>query len=298
MQTFSGWKLLAACCAVTSILGMGKAGAETIRLGLLPGGETIVRYEISVLRMALEFMPGDQTLEIVYLTNTPQQRMLYILEHGVGTSGSEGETLIDVVVTANSPERENRLLQVDVPVTRGLLGNRVLAVRSDWNDHNNLPCNLKELTETITIGSGVDWPDTDVFERAGFSVMRTSYTGLWRMLKGGRYDGFNRSIHEVRVDLAEQKAKGWNFEIAPNLVFSYRQDYFFYVHKDNRDLHARLTAALNAAYGAGAFMENFNADPEIQGALSILQQPNLCRIYLDSPFVTDRLSAIPEQYWE
>ncbi|NMM44371.1 hypothetical protein HH303_07765 [Rhodospirillaceae bacterium KN72] len=266
-------------------------------MGLQPGDEHVISYEIGVLRMALTFFPTDTSLDLTFLENTRQKRLFYLLEHG-SDEDADDEPSFDVVISANSRDREDRFLQVAIPLTRGLLGKRVLVIRSGWNEGKPLPCDLETLRTQITIGSGTDWPDSDVFEAAGFPVARASYEGLWRMLEAGRFDGLNRGIQEVEAELARERASGRSFSIEGSVLFSYRQDYFLYVRKDNRALHDKLETALQAAYDSGTFMENFRSDPGNEFALALLNDPDRCEIDLHNPNVSNAISTIGPDYWE
>lgn len=257
--------------------------AETFRLGILHGDPEVFSYEISVIQLALQNMGSEHTLELVLLPDTTQERILNMLERGQD---------INLFFTGYSQAREQRFLQVDIPLTRGLLGSRVFIRKTGAFPLIN---NLEDLKKK-QIGSGIGWPDTEILSQAGFNVTTSTYKNLWKMLEHGRYDLFNRGINEAYIELEQQKRQGRNFEIEPNILVSYPYDYFIYLNAESHSLHKILNEGLLRSYANGSFLENFKRHPATSQAIktastfrSILKIPN--------PLLSERAKKIPAKFW-
>jgi hypothetical protein len=259
--------------------------AEEFKLGLLHGDPEVFAYEISVIELALKHADGDHRLDLVYMPNTSQERILSMLEHN---------RAINIFFTGYSKERELRFRQVDIPLTRGLLGHRVFI-------KNHVPSlkRVKTLDDLrqFSIGSGIGWPDTEIFKAAGFNVIEASYQNLWKMLYRSRFALFNRGINEVTIELAQQADKGFNFEIDPYVMVSYPFDYFIYLNRSSTQLYKIVKQGLERAYENGAFMENFLRTPAIANAINLNRPQDRIHFRIDNPLMSDRAKAIASKYW-
>ncbi len=272
--------------SIVLIYPIEKVSAETFRLGLLHGDLEIFDYEISVIRLALEQADGDHELIVVPLPGVTQTRMLKMLEY---------RDEINVFFTGYSKEREDNFLQVDVPLTRGLLGHRVFIRKSDFSPLAGVET-ISQL-QKYRIGSGEGWPDTDIFEAAGFRVIKSTYANLWPMLDKERYDLFNRGLNEAATEIRQQSEKGYEFTVDENLLVTYPFDYFIYLDKSSTRLHRILTSGLKRAYENGSFQKHFFSHANIKAALSQFPLKDMSVLAIDNPFLSDRVRNIPEYYW-
>lgn len=263
-----------------------KANAEDFKLAILHGDPEVFSYEISVVDMALAHADGDHRLQLIYLPNTNQVRILKMLAQG---------NLINIFFTGYDRERENRFLQVNIPLTRGLLGHRVF-IKKKSTDVSDQVTSIEDI-QKLRVGSGIGWPDTDIFKAAGFKVVASTYENLWPMLDKERYELFNRGLQEAFVEVEQQALKGYEFEVDPNLMVSYPYDYFLYVNKKSTHLHAILEQGLKRAYETGAFMENFNNHPAIQQAIKEGRPTERTHFRIANPHLSERARAIPAHYW-
>ncbi|WP_328186334.1 hypothetical protein [Marinobacter sp. OP 3.4] len=261
------------------------AHAATFRVGLLHGDTEIFDYELSVIRLALDNAPGQHTLEVVPMAGTPQNRIFAIL--------NETSAPIDLFFSGYSPERERQLLQVDIPLTRGLLGFRLFAVKSSRLEELGDIATLEDLYQW-RIGSGTGWPENRIMRRNGLQLDTSSYDNLWRMLDYERFDLFHRGIQEIFTEL--NKPGRDNIAVLPGIALAMHYDYFLYVSRDRQDLHDILLEGLQTAYQNGAFMENFRSHPQIQTALEQSRLHERKLIWLDMP-ETSSLGRIPSEYW-
>ncbi|MBU6950686.1 hypothetical protein [Hahella sp. HN01] len=263
-----------------------RSEAADFKLGLLHGDAEIFSYEISVVQLALNYAPGEHTLEVVSMGDATQERILNLLHRR--------SDILNVFFTGYSRTREERFLQVDVPLTRGLLGHRVFMIREDHAEKFSQVSSLADL-QALTIGSGVNWPDTDILRSAGFTVTESTYASLWLMLKRGRFDGFNRGVHEAVIELGEHAGEGLMIE--SRLMVAYKFDYFLYLGKDDVERYRILTLGLRRAYENGAFIKNFNSHPAIKEMVAAIHPEQRQTFYIDNPYLSDKVKAIAESYW-
>ncbi|WP_247749564.1 hypothetical protein [Pseudoalteromonas viridis] len=133
-------------------------------------------YYIAVLRLALNKSRdkyGPYQLSENSFDHTPQGRTLEILEQG---------KLLDVHWTMTSQQRENQLAAVYVPLLKGMMGARIFLAHKDTLPKLNQLHSPAQLMD-LFIGSGIDWPDTKIYEKNGFIVVTSVATLLPRMLE-------------------------------------------------------------------------------------------------------------------
>jgi hypothetical protein len=265
--------------------------AHDFKLALLKGNSLVFDYEISVLKLALENAPGEHTLSIIPVSDSNQSRIL----HSLKTNQSE----FNIFFTGFSQQREYELLQVDFPITRGLLGYRIFAIQKDNQELLAGITNIKQFKNEVIIGSGIGWPDTEIFRHHGFRITETSYDGLWEMLKAKRITAFNRGINEAYTEIEQQNNKDpkANLMVDTHLMVTYPFDYFFYLSPASPHLHKTIQEGLNIALKNGEFYKNFNNHPKIQLALKQVQA-NKRRIFpLHNPLLSQRIQSLPAEYW-
>ncbi|MBX2830125.1 MAG: hypothetical protein KTR23_02930 [Rhodospirillales bacterium] len=237
-------------------LGLKPVMAETFKLALPPGVKGLFSYEFEVLEMALEHADGDHSFEFTEIPGLTQFRVFKLLDDGE----------VSVTVNSYSKEREERFLQVNYPLTRGLLGHRVFLVNPDQAKVLAKVTSLAEL-KRFCIGFSNDWPDAKVFEDNGFCVVRAPRKQLFAMLEGNRFDLLASTVKQGKSELKLSKKNGFNFVLDTSVTVVYPYDFFFYVRKDDMVRHRILEQGLARAYVSGAFMEHFNSDPGIVAAL-------------------------------
>ena len=135
--------------------------------------DTNVAYFSQILKAALEAADGDHTVRESTLL-LPQSRAFLLL----GNMTPQ----FNILLSGHSIERETDFLQIDIPLTRGLLGYRIFVILPESAAAFQGISTLEQLTTNITVGSGIGWPDTPILRRAGFHVNTAPVDLLWRML--------------------------------------------------------------------------------------------------------------------
>lgn len=283
---------------VTSLaLGLVVAGAsclqanaqQLVRLGIELSDNGAERYEVSLLKLALEHSGEDAVLEVIPLGDTSQDRALIEFE--------QGRSSYNIIYSGGSIDREQRFHQIDIPLSRGLLGHRIFITRKEQPDQLAQIRTLEEFRKYAVIGSGIGWPDTEVFRAAGFNVVATEWMNIWRMLSLGRINVFNRGLHEPHSEIKKYSKLFPNLIIDTNVMVKYRFGFFFYVQKGNMALADLVQRGLENAYASGAFMDHFYAHPRIKAALGHVQNTDLVVFDILNPLLSERQRAIPDHYW-
>ncbi len=262
---------------------------QTVKLGFEHYDDGWERYEVALLKLALEHSGEDVELELVPLGDTTQDRMLLEFE--------QGRSDYNVFYSGGSKDREERFEQIDIPLSRGLLGHRVFITRKDQLGRLAQIKTFEEFRDYAIVGSGYGWPDTDIFRAAGFRVIPAEWLNIWRMLSLGRTNVFNRGLHEPHDEIKNFSPEFPNLVLDENVMVKYRFGFFFYVRKGDHELASLIRRGLERAYETGAFMELFHSHPRIKKALKHVEDSDLAVFEIPNPFLSDRQKAISERYW-
>jgi hypothetical protein len=177
-----------------------------------------------------------------------QYRTLKQLELGVG---------IDVVWTMTNLEREQQLRPIRIPIDRGLIGWRLLAIKQqEFSVFQNL-LDENELRNMLTV-QGTDWPDFTILQSNGFKVVPSNYfEGMYRMLQMGRIRFFARSLTEITPELISLKDTKTPIVVAPRWVLHYPAALYFFVRKGDDELAQAIEKGLEVAIADGSMKQLF-----------------------------------------
>ena len=235
-------------------------------------------YVIELVKLALtktELEFGGWSISYNIDDDNTQSRNVNVL-----ASGNHDLNLIWVMTDRN---KESLLNPIRIPVYKGIIGYRMCLLKYGSADL------LKEIktVETfansdITIGQGHDWPDTKILSSNGFEVTTSpNYDSLFKMLKMGRFDCFLRGLNEVYEELSLRSG----LELDYHLAIYYPSPAYFFVNRENKSLHQRLTTGLKRALADGSFdnlFERYYDESIIKTRLN-----NRHIIYLDNPLLSD-----------
>jgi len=201
-------------------------------------------YGQALLDLALAKSGGHYRAELSP-TRMQQNRALVELQSGSGR--------IDIVGTMTSAEREEALLPVRIPMTRGLIGWRIGLVRAD---HKDLLRDVRTVDDLkrYTTAQGHDWPDLQILRHSGLKVHPVAvYSGLFGMLNAGRIDWAPRSANEIWAEAARHPG----LAIDPYIVVHYPTADYFFVNRNNPALAEAVRTGLEAALADGSFEQLF-----------------------------------------
>lgn len=235
--SLSLFRLLLCACALAS----GCAQADTIyypRPEAFENGKTDYGFEL--LQLALTKAGSAHHVE---LTPEYRQQTRAIME----LIANRGK--VHVVGTMTSIEREVEMLPIRIPISKGLIGWRILLVRDEKRDWLRDAHNARDLRE-VRMALGEDWPDLRILRSAGLQPDSVSaYRRLFPMLKAGRIDAIPRSINEIWTEL--ERNPGLSAESF--LVLHYKTADYFFVNYANKALAEEIRRGLEAAQADGSF---------------------------------------------
>lgn len=200
---------------------------------------------------------------------------------------------MDIVWALTNAERENLLLPIRIPIDRGLIGWRMLLIRSSDTDLFNLIVTRHQLAALLA-GQGHDWPDVDVLRANQFNVTTTStYEGLFLMLARGHINYLPRGISEIGPELESRRALG--IDVQKHLVIHYPAALYFFVNKNNTQLASILTACLQTAIADGSLTQLFNQ--YFRDAIMQADLPHKTIITLSNPLLPEATPLANTAYW-
>ena len=202
-------------------------------------------YPVALLKLALEKSGADYQA-VPSASVMTQYRTLRQVSTAQG---------LDVLWTMTTPEREQQLRPIRIPIDRGLLGWRLFVIQPERaNQFARLP-NKAQLQKLMAV-QGSDWPDFPVLQANQFKVLGSGdFEGMFRMVKSARIDFFPRSVTEIWPELSQREALG--LAVAPKWVLHYTAPLYFFVQKDNEELASAIERGLWKAIEDGSMQELF-----------------------------------------
>jgi len=204
-------------------------------------------YPVALLQLALtksgkpiRSAPSDFVMS--------QYRTLKQLELGKG---------IDVVWTMTNPERETQLRAIRIPIDRGLIGWRLLAIRQQDADFFQRLPDAGALKTLLTV-QGADWPDFQILQNNGFKIAPSQhFDGMYPMLLSQRVRFFARSTTEIWLELAALQHQQKAVQVAPRWVLHYPAALYFFVRKQDDELAQAIEQGLETAIADGSMQQLF-----------------------------------------
>jgi len=161
---------------------------------------------------------------------------------------------LDVVWTMTSPEREQKLRPIRIPIDRGLIGYRLLLIRQQ--DSQRIAAFTDAQIRSAATVQGLDWPDLAILKTNGFRPFSSnSFEGMFDMLQAGRVDYFPRSVTEAWPELSSRPEK--QLTVAPGVALYYPAALYFFVNKDNELLASAIEQGLKIAMKDGSMKALF-----------------------------------------
>lgn len=270
------------------VAGTSAVHAEHFRLGMATKDDT---YIVDILKLALEEADGDHTVEAVGQVILAQNRALRAL--------AEEQPGYNLHYSGYDASREKELAMVRFPITLGMLGHRLLAVREANSKLFANTNSLEDLRKIAVLGSGIDWPDTTILKAAGLNVATATDPNLWQMLARGRFNAFPRGANEVIRQVEGARAE-WPEEgimIDRHIMLVYKFDHFFYLAKSDKAKAAIIEQGLIRAFESGKLHTLLANVPQLREIRKELQKYPRRIIYLDMPLLSESLKTLPDEYW-
>lgn len=235
-------------------LPLSAFATSDVNVKIVSRGDANAQYAISMLNLALEKSGKPFNIEISEdkLSGAKMREDLL--------AGS-----IDIIWVATNMDMETNALPIRVPLFKGLLGHRILIIHKD-NEH--LFDNVTTFSQALEFkyGQGKGWPDTDIMESNGMTVVATpKYEGLFHMTDGKRFHGFPRGVHEPWSEVSSRP--DLDLTIDKNLMFVYTMPYYLVASPKRPELAKIIEDGLLAANDDGSFDTLFLNNPMVKMVL-------------------------------
>jgi hypothetical protein len=244
-------------------------------------------FYLSLLKASMQ-LTADQfgQADIINVkTDMTQERTLFLL-----SKGKE----IDVIWTMTSKEREQLLTPIRVPLSKGLIGMRLLLI-SQGNQGTFNDITKEKQLKKLMAGQAFDWPDTNILKSNGYRVLPANSDKLVDMLKRDRFDYYPRSIREIKFDLAKYDG----IEVESSLLLLYHSPIYFFVAKHNEALAKRIKIGLETAIDNGEFDRLLEHYIDTQAMFKKYGIADRTIFKLTNPSLTSATRALLKQarYW-
>lgn len=244
-------------------------------------------YFVDLLKLTLEATKdqyGDYQLQPINI-EMAQGRTSLMLERN---------EYVDLTWRMTSKQLEQQLQAIYFPILKGLMGYRIFIIRKDQQYLFTKNIALQEL-KNLHLGQGHNWPDSEILIANGFTVIKGYHIHFLEMLKKGRFDYYPRALHEPWPEIAGDNT----LTVEEHLMLQYPAPVFFFVNKENKRLHQRLTLGLNKLLESGKFEHFFLNHPITSGIVSKAKVNKRTTFRLDNPLLSEQAKELltDERLW-
>lgn len=247
-------------------------------------------YFISALKLALDNTVqeyGDYELKF----SLPMYSTPALLEL------SRKEGVLDIVWTGTSTKREGILLAIQIPLLRGMLGYRSALMHKRIAARYESITTLKQL-QAFSICQGENWPDSDILEDNGLTVMRyKNFEPMIEAVYNGDCDIFLRGIHEAPSEISQRLDKYPDLTLLETPLIYYPFPMYFFLGKYNQHLHERITIGLNIALAQGQIADLIRQHPITRHLSPISRWQKNPTIILKNRSLTALPDLYHSDYW-
>lgn len=202
---------------------------------------------------------------------------------------------IDVMYAGHTAALEQQLTAIRIPITRGLIGHRLLVVHAQALSRYQGIKTLAALQQNPAL-LGFGWPEVALFSANHIPVYERIYDEIFAAVNNGHRGFFARGVLEVYGELADRPAMN-NLRVEPNILLRYPSAVFFFVHPDNLELQQALKEGFNKGYADGSYVQFLYSHPLVRQAQQQYQLDQRQMIELKNDAFADIYHSIPQKYW-
>ena len=167
------------------------------------------------------------------------------------------EDLITVAWFDTTKQLEQTLLPVLIPIQKGIVGYRVLLIRSEdkgkFVDIDTVD-ELRQYKNGLVSG----WINEGVMKANELPyVTGINYEDLFKMLDVGRFDYFSRGIVEAFTELEDRDEAFPNLMVEENILLHYDKPMYLFTSKERPELNKRLHEGLMMLIEDGSYEKIF-----------------------------------------
>jgi len=290
--------LLLVWCAPPARFAEGAPEARTTPSGAMtyiyhpPESSLDVRYlyHWEILRTALEkTKPKWGPYRMVASELMTERRQAFELKSASGK--------LTVMYLSTTPDFEQSLVPVRIPVDRNLGGYCVFLIRNGDQPRFDAVRSLDDLRK-FSYGLGLGWIDVDILKASRFNVVTgSSYDGLFEMLVNRRFDVFLRAAVEVLDEYDRRKDTLKDLRIENDIVFYYPLPMYFWFPKNDkgRRLAARAEEGMRMMIADGTYDRIF--DQYQRAKIERLHLRTRRMFKIDNPFLGPETPFADKRLW-
>lgn len=174
-------------------------------------------------------------------------------EGNIFTSGAD----ILVTVAGNVKFKDKQKWVIPQPLTKGLLGYRLLLV-ADESLTKFAQINSPQQLQSLSIGIPETWADAALFRHNQYKVIeRGTLDDLFVLLKNGTFDYVALGANEIEQIFQQQALPLGGISIEPSLMLYYPFPLVFYVNPNKPTLAERVSSGLKVIIHNGEFEKLF-----------------------------------------
>jgi len=210
-------------------------------------------YHWEILRTALErTTPKWGAYRMVPSGFMTERRQAFELKNATGK--------LTVMYLSTTPDFEQHLIPIRIPVDKNLGGYCVFLIRRD-EQHRFAAVRSVDDLRRFSYGLGLGWIDVEILKANGFRVITgSSYDGLFEMLVNKRFDVFLRAATEVLDEYGKRK-ESLPLVIEDSLILYYPMPMYFWFPKtdEGRRLAARAEEGMRMMIADGTYDRIFDS---------------------------------------
>ena len=158
-----------------------------------------------------------------------------------------------VTVAGNVKFTNKQKLAIPQPLTKGLLGYRLLLVR-DETLAKFAQIEHPQQLQALSIGIPQTWADADLFRYNRYKVVEQgNLNELFLRLKNGTFDYVSLGVNEIEEIFNHSALPIGGISIEPSLMLYYAFPLVFYVTPNNPSLAQRVRTGLSEIIASGEF---------------------------------------------
>ena len=163
-----------------------------------------------------------------------------------------GDRKLDLIWGMQTPEKDKDMVPIQVALTDGLVGQRILLIRPEDQQVFDRVTSIKTLRDTKLIaGFGEGWFDAQVWKKNRLPVFEFTYqfSQIYPMVTLGNrgVDYLPRGANEIVMEARQHK----HLSIEKHLLFAYDRDMRFYLAPHAAAYKPIVENALKAAEASG-----------------------------------------------
>jgi len=209
-------------------------------------------YETALLQACLKVTQHEYTAAQIRVDNTDYPDAED--EANIFANGAD----ILVTVAGNIKFKHKQKLVIPQPLTKGLLGYRLLLVRDECLT-KFAQINMPQQLQALSIGIPATWADAALFRHNRYKVIEQgTLDNLFLLLKNGTFDYVALGVNEIEQIFQQRAVPLGGISIEPSLMLYYPFPLVFYVNPNKPDLMERIENGLKLLIANGEYETLFS----------------------------------------